>query len=488
MEERVAQASVSAAVSHRASLDPARVALRSADGECVSYGQLHSRALRTAGDLTARWGVGSGDAVVLSAVRGVEFIVAYLAVHHLGAVAVPLAPDLPQVSVREVAERLSARVVLSSETDYSRISGGIADAATSPVLNGCHDPNALADVIFTSGTTGRQKAVMLSHHNLMSSVANINGFVGTCASDVEVVALPLSHSFGLGRVRCCLVAGATVAIADGFARPKQLFSMLDTLGATGFSMVPAAWRTLQRLSGDRLGRFDGQLRYVELGSASMSPGEKRQLAELLPNTRVIMHYGLTEASRAAFLEFGRDHERLDTVGRAGPMVEIGVFSHQGERLSAGMEGEICVRGPMVTLGYLGDPASTAGAFIDDWFRTGDFGAIDETGYVTLRGRVDEMINVGGRKVAPVEIEEALLELDVVADVACVGMADPISGHRVKAFVCWAAEPLEFGELVSLLRSKLEPYKMPAELETVVRIPRTASGKVQRLKLVKGTDS
>lgn len=481
----VAPGSVCGAVAAWAFADPERIALVSMTGVRTSYGELDARASVAAGVLAGRWGVGVGDAVVLSAGRGVGFVVAYLAVHRLGATAVPLAPEVPAARVARVAELVSARAVLSCDVDDELTAG--RDPTDSGVGGCALAPELLADVMFTSGTTGEQKAVMLTHGNLMGSVANINGFVGTSRTDVEVVALPLSHSFGLGRLRCCLVAGATVVVVDGFARAKQLLSVLDESGATGFSMVPAAWRLLRRLSGDRLGRFDGRLRYVELGSAWMSAEEKRELAELLPATRVIMHYGLTEASRATFLEFGRDQDRLDSVGRAAPLAEVAVFSGRGERLGSGVNGEICVRGPMVTPGYLGDPARTTAAFFGEWFRTGDVGSIDDDGFVTLQGRADELINVGGRKVAPEEIEESLLALDAVADVACVGVPDPVAGQRVKAFVCWSGEPLGLPELVRLLRSGLEPYKMPAELETVAEIPRTSSGKIQRLKLLEGDD-
>lgn len=480
--------SVCEAVAGWASVAPDRLALMSSSGERVSYGLLDERAQCAAASLSAELGIAAGDVVVLSAGGGVEFVAVYLGVHRVGAVAVPLAADVPPARVAEIAEALSAKLVLSSQSAYA----GLNDAEAAPQEGGSRceawpESGDLADVMFTSGTTGGQKAVMLTHGNLMGAVANINGFIGTCESDIEVVALPLSHSFGLGRVRCCLVAGATVVVVDGFARPKQLFTALEGSGATGFSMVPAAWRLLQRLSGDRLGRLDGHLRYVELGSAWMSPAEKQELAELLPGTRVIMHYGLTEASRATFLDFGRDRDRLDSVGRPGPLVEIGVFAIDGQRLDAGVEGEICVRGPMVTSGYLGDPARSASAFHDDWFRTGDVGMVDEDGFVMLRGRVDEMINVGGRKVAPQEIEDALLALDEVADVACVGVPDPVAGYRVKAFVCWVGDPLEVAELQGLLRARLEPYKVPAELEPVAVIPRTSSGKIQRLKLLEGAD-
>lgn len=473
--------SVCGAVTKWAMANPHKLALVSATCGSLSYGELDERVAVAAGALSRRWGVGEGDAVVLSSGRGIAFVVAYLAVHRLGAVAIPLPSEAPEKRVARVAELMAARVVLSREASEQL---SAEDCEESPIIvRRLSRPDLLADVMFTSGTTGEQKAVMLTHGNLMGAVANINQFIGTCESDVEVIALPLSHSFGLGRLRCCLVAGATVVVANGFARVKQLFSVLDDSGATGFSMVPAAWRVLQRTSGDRLGRLDGQLRYVELGSAWMSADEKRVLARLLPNTRVIMHYGLTEASRATFLEFGRNGERLDSVGRAGPLVDIGVFSADGERLGCGVDGEICVRGPMVTSGYFGDLDRTSGAYFGEWFRTGDIGSIDEDGFLVLRGRLDELINVGGRKVVPEEIEESLLALDAVADVACVGVPDPLAGQRVKAFVCWSGQPMGLTELVDLVRSELEHFKLPTEVKTVAVIPRTSSGKIQRRKLL-----
>ena len=340
--------------------------------------------------------------------------------------------------------------------------------------------NETADILFTTGTTGAPKGVPLTYKNEAAAARNINAYIGNRTDDIELLALPVSHSFGLGRVRCCLANGQTLHLLGSFVNTKRLFRIMEEEYITGFSMVPASWRFLYKMSGDRLGDYKNQLRYIEMGSAYFSPEDKRYLAELLPTTRVTMHYGLTEASRSAFMEFHEDKAHISTVGKASPNTDIQVFDENGNMLPPGKEGEICVKGEHVTNGYLN--VDNSDIFYNGYFRTGDSGTIDDEGYITLKSRIKELINVGGKKVAPTEVDEQILKIQGVADCACVAIKDPdgVLGEVVKAFIVKEANAeLTFDDIAKQLTDKLEAYKLPAQYEWIETIPKTANGKIQR---------
>jgi len=466
---------------------PAHPAVASG-GRALSYGELLDAA-RAGASVLARAGVEPGDRVLLAAPSAVEFVVAYLATHLAGATAVPVTPKL-------AAEQLEAVVALVRPTVFCAAQGSRAGAASCHTLAlaelagsvaadgaAAHRAPALddaADVLLTSGTTGVPKGTLLTHRNVAAAARNINAFVGTDASDVEVLALPLNHSFGLGRLRCQLVAGGTLVLVPGFMFPNRLFEALETWQASGFSFVPAAWALLRRLTGEGLARFADRLRYIEIGSAPMPLEDKRLLVRLFPRTRLCMHYGLTEASRSAFIEFHASADRLDSVGRASPNVELAVADGAGRLLGAGEVGALVVRGEHVS------PASWTphGPVVreGEWLDTGDVGRIDAGGYVHLLGRAGDVINVGGQKVAPVEVEEVLMRHPAVREAACVGVPDPhgLVGLRVKAFLVRAqATPPSAEELEGFVRTRLEPYKIPVAYEWIDEIPKNELGKPRR---------
>ena len=281
-------------------------------------------------------------------------------------------------------------------------------------------------------------------------------------------------------MRCCLSQGATLILLGSFANVKKLFRTIEEEHVTGFTMVPASWRYLKKLTGNKLGDFRNQLRYIEMGSAFFSKEEKDELAGILPDTRVCMHYGLTEASRSTFMEFHQDSSHMDSVGKASPHTEIKILDENGIECDANQEGEICVKGEHVTHGYLALPV--ADSFFGDYFRTGDWGYKTEDGYVYLISRKKELINVGGKKVSPIEVEEQLLKIPGVEDCACIGVPDAegLLGEVVKAFIVKEKDSnMTFADINDQLSGKLEAYKLPVFYEWIDIIPKTQNGKIQR---------
>ena len=454
----------------------------------VTYAQLATSVEGAAAYLHAQ-GIKTGDHILLSAQKELEFVYIYLAAHLLGIVNVVVDSAAPRERLDYIVGIVQPVAMFGDAanadgykfTPFHEVN--LNQAALDRNLLPSLKSTDIADVMFTTGTTGVPKGVCLSHANIAGSASNTNGFIGTCADDIEALALPLSHSFGLGRLRCVLTVGATLVLVGNFANLKAFFNVIAQEHVTGFGMVPAVWQYIKRLSGRRIGQFAHQLRYIEIGSAALPVEDKLLLMELFPDTRICMHYGLTEASRAMFCEFHESADNLETIGRpASSLVEVCVLDDNGKPVADDVDGEICVRGNMVISSYYLE-ADNQGSFFGDWFKTGDWGHHGADGSYYLTGRKKELINVGGEKVSPVTIEKAIISLGV-PDCACIAIPDPngVLGEVPKAFLLKGDVEMDVEKIRQGLLTLLPPHEIPVQWEWVDELPRTSSGKIQRLKL------
>lgn len=466
---------------------PDKVALISGDTE-ITYSQLWDYCLCAAEKLKQDYHLKKGDRVILSAAGNIEFVYAYFGVHIAGGICVPIDPDTNQTRFEYIEKSTTPVCVMGLLHNVKKETIPFTDVVngTSKATYIAPEQSQVADILFTTGTTGAPKGVALSYNNLSAAARNINAFIGNTSSDVELLALPVSHSFGLGRLRCSLSKGATVVILGTFANVKKFFKEMARCQVTMFAMVPASWGFIKKMSGKYIGKFADQLKFIEIGSSFMPVEDKELLMSLLPKTRICMHYGSTEASRSAFMEFHTYKNNLLSIGKASPNVEIKIFTSQGTPAALGEEGEVCVKGEHVTCSYWNEtPERFASDFYDGYFRTGDCGTMDAEGNIYLKSRIKEMINVGGKKVSPMEVEDILNTIPGIKESACIGIPDPgiVLGEVVKAFIV-ADDNLSDEEIMQQLRPQLEVYKLPVEIERINAIPKTGSGKIQRLSLKK----
>ena len=466
---------------------PDKVALISGDTE-ITYSQLWDYCLCSAEKLKQDYHLKKGDRVILSAAGNIEFVYAYFGVHIAGGICVPIDPDTNQTRFEYIEKSTTPVCVMGLLHNVKKETIPFSDVVngTSKATYIAPEQSQVADILFTTGTTGAPKGVALSYNNLSAAARNINAYIGNTNSDVELLALPVSHSFGLGRLRCTLSKGATVVMLGTFANVKKFFKEMARCQVTMFAMVPASWGFIKKMSGKYIGKFADQLKFIEIGSSFMPVEDKELLMSLLPDTRICMHYGSTEASRSAFMEFHTYKDNLLSIGKASPNVEIKIFTSQGTPAALGEEGEVCVKGEHVTCSYWNEtPERFASDFYDGYFRTGDCGTMDAEGNIYLKSRIKEMINVGGKKVSPMEVEDILNTIPGIKESACIGIPDPgiVLGEVVKAFIV-ADDNLNDEEIIQQLRPQLEVYKLPVEIERINAIPKTGSGKIQRLSLKK----
>ena len=460
--------------------------------QVFSYSRLHALAVATASWL-GRQGVRAQDRVMATAAAGDPwFVVAYLGIHMARAVAVPIDAGRPLAARLAIREQVEPALVLdeiglqSLRTHLEDRDATLEpDGMAAPVATSLRDP---AEILFTSGTTGTPKGVVLTQQNILASTRNIVEFVGNTAADRELLTVPLSHSFGLGRLRSNLSVGGTLILVPGLRFPAVAFHELAAHQATGMSCVPSGLALLRRVAGPRFGELAGALRYMELGSERMDPESKRELMHALPTTRLCMHYGLTEASRSTFLAFHESADRLESVGRPAPRVTVEVRDDAGHPLPANTTGRICVQAATVMAGYWRNPALTQARIdAEGWFDTGDLGYADEEGYLYLQGRADDVINVGGKKVYPTAIEETAMRFPGVREAACVATSDP--AHLVAEVPVLYVVPdedngavLDADALLAFLTRNVELHAVPRQVHLTDALPRTDSGKLKRAEL------
>lgn len=402
-------------------------------------------------------------------------------IEHSGASLVAGEPDHPEWTAVATAARASRLDVLEVPLAERRGRADGAMAAATPA------PGDLAAILYTSGTTGRPKGVMLSHGNLCSNALAIGDYLGLTPADRGLCVLPLHFSYGNSVLHSHLMRGARLTLEDHLAYPHLVLQRIQHEAITGFAGVPATFGLL--LARCRFGDFDlRSLRYVTQAGGAMPQTLTARLRQALPGAEIFLMYGQTEATaRLTYLPPSRLADKAGSVGLPVPGVEIEI--HPQDRaaprraLPPGAVGEICARGPNVMLGYWKDPAATAEVLRDGWLHTGDLGHLDAEGYLFIEGRAVEMIKVGAYRVSPAEIEEVIASLAGVAEAAATAVADELLGQAIKVVVVPApGAALDARAVKAHCRERLAAYKVPKVVEFSSGLPRTSSGKVQRFKL------
>ncbi len=485
-------------------------------GGTVTYAELAAGAGRLARALRAT-GARPGDRSAVVLPNSIAFVRAHFANLLAGLVSVPCDASVTAESFAALAAQACPRILLTDEAGLKRLAAaapiaaaiekifvidgagpwsdprvGSAAAALAAEPDGvfCEQraPGDLAALMYTTGATGGPKGVMLTHENVLAALRSIVEFVRYTPDDREVVILPLSHNFGLGHVYCNLMSGGAVYTENGLVRVGRVLKALESFRATGFPGTPMGFGMLLDQYGPVLASKGAKLRFCVVNSAPLPPERTAQLQTLLPRLDIMVYYGLTEASRSAFISLtrsGPDHYRA--VGKPLPHVELEIRGSSGGRAPAGETGEVVVRGPAVARGYWADEAQTAAAFPDGWLHTGDLGHLDASGCLWITGRLKDLINVGGYKVHPGEVEKVVGTFPAVHDTGAVGLEGlgGLTGEAiVAAVVLRPGHGFDEAGLQRFCLERLEKFKVPARFVAVAEIPRSDTGKVKRADLAR----
>jgi len=468
--------------------DPDAPALIDA-GRTLSFAELEALAASTAGSLT-RLGVHPGDRVAIASGNDLAFVTTYLGALWAGAVAVPLNPQVPSPVIAEELARVEARVLVCGPAGAAHLGlpGAVAYDALPPgdamAVEVERDDDEVAVLLYTSGTAGMPKAAMLTHGNLAANIGQVLGDPGLAvrSEDRTLGVLPFFHVFGLNVVLgVALTAGAAVVAIEPFD-PARAVAAVREHGVTVIAAVPLMYDLFTALPDAPADAFGG-VRLAVSGAAALDPARARAFTERY-GLDIHEGYGLTEAAPIVTSTAAGGATRHGSIGPSVPGVEVRLVDANGHDVVAGDPGEIWVRGPNVFAGYWEDPEATARVITPDgWLRTGDVAVADADGYLSLVDRLKDLIIVSGFNVYPVEVEEALLTHDAVADAGVAALPDARTGEAVGAWV--VAKPgmtVDPDALRTHVGTRLARYKVPTRVTIVGSLPRSPAGKLLRRAL------
>ncbi|MDO3401713.1 AMP-binding protein [Mycolicibacterium neoaurum] len=466
----------------RANANPTGSALADEHNGVLSNADVLARIDATAARLSDA-GVRRGDVVAVKLPNRIELVTTVFAAWKLGAAVTPVNPSLtPNEVAFQLTDSAARMVVTDTAEQHDRIAvltlADLAVADPPAVLPDVPRPaEAVALLVYTSGTTGRPKGVELTHTNLMAMAQGINEAMNSGPDTHSLLILPLFHVNGIVvSVLAPLLAGGQTTITGRFD-PRRFFDLVAQHRPTFFSAVPTIYSMLAALPAE-VAPDTSSLRFAICGAAPMPP----QLIEAFEDrygVPIIEGYGLSEGTCASTTNPLNGIRKPGTVGLALPGQQIAILDGQRVPVAAGTPGEVAIAGPTVMRGYLNRPQETAETIVDGWLHTGDIGFLDADGYLTLVDRAKDMIIRGGENIYPKEIESVLYTHPGVREAAVVGRPDPVYGQMPVAFVTSRSESnLSADVLVAHLAQSLAKYKRP-EVIVADEIPKNPVGKIDK---------
>ncbi len=411
-------------------------------GQSVTYKELSDRIDEKSDYLKQNFKDTRFPIHVFRASQDAEFLVKYFALHRAGLVAAPLEKDTPDDVFHEIDTKLSS----------------------------CSVPDGTADVLYTTGTTGKSKGVMISHRTILANAENLIEGQGFTEDLLFIITGPLNHIGSLSKLYPVLMLGATLAITEGMKDVSQLFAAMDLPYAkVATFLVPSAIRILLKLNAKRLAQYADKIDFIETGAAPIMQSDMQLLCEVLPKSRLYNTYASTETGIISTYNFNDGRCRQGCLGRPMSHSEIIITD----------KGLISCKGDTLMSGYAGDEALTKSVLRDGTIFTSDFGKIDDEGMLVLFGRENDVINTGGFKVAPTEVENVAMSLPQVKDCVCAPAVHPVLGTVIKLFFVSDDTPADIRAIAKQLKSRLENYKVPFYYEQTDEIKRTYNGKTDR---------
>ena len=489
--------------------------LEGKDASCVALHLIDRDAtygdLRATSESVARYlvnaGAQKGDRVLLAADNSLFWVAAYLGILQAGMVCVPLpvgiaADDLayilhitgcrcafvsPRLAVSHAEQLYNLAIVtdravtsIPHATSFADIQSQGSDATDFVNV----EPDDLAALMFTSGSTGNPRGVMVSHANIIANTESIVEYLRLTSQDRIMTVLPFHYCFGTSLLHTHLRVGASLVIDPRFMYPEKILDRMIETECTGFAGVPSHFQILLRKTSFSRRQF-AHLRYVQQAGGHLAPSFVRELRAALPNTSIFVMYGQTEATaRLSYVPPDQLERKLGSIGKAIPGVQLQVVDDSGKAAQPGEVGEIAAEGANVTRGYWDEPEESARCFRNGKLYTGDLGTIDDEGFFYVLDRAKDFLKCGGKRVSCRQLEETLLEFDELLETAIVGMKDEILGEAVKAFVVPRSSNVDGLEqrVLAFCKEHFAHSLVPKQIVVLNSLPKSSSGKVSKQKL------
>ena len=438
-------------------------------------------------------GISKGDYVVVRNSQNTVTLITGLAIQLVGAIFVPLEKNVADQRILEIIDTVDAKLYIAAKKTevpcaFERITQVVKCCVDVPDEGYFTFPESsdIAEVLFTTGTTGKSKGIVLKHKNVVAVAENVIDGVEMKKDNVELIPVPLSHSHGLRRYYANMLNGSSVVIMGSVVFTQEIFDAVEKYGVTAMDLVPAALASILKLSEDQIGDYKEQIDYVQLGSAPIPNQDKETLRRLLPNSRLYNFYGTTESGCSCIIDFNRYPEKKNCIGRPTCNADFAFFNENGEKIDATLEnpGFLSCKGDMNMVGYYQDEALSQSILHQGYIRTEDLAYIDEDGMICLLGRQSDVIVTGGNKIAPSEIEDAAGRIDSVEECACVPVKSELLGQEPKLYVVMKeGYSFDAEKIYQFLKESLENYKVPKIIVEIEKLPRTYNGKILKRELM-----
>ena len=469
-------------------------------------------------------GLKKGERVAIFIENSFEYVVTYYAILKVGGITVALNTDNTSENIEYIAKDCDISLFITNQVQLRKVqqlfkkkeksvwqNNGILvwsklkeikipdsdiefillpeTIKNSPIENINHSIIDLdiASIVYTSGSTGEPRGATLSHLNIVSNTRSIVEYLKLTTNDRIMVVLPFYYIYGKSLLNTHFFVGGSVVIDNRFMYPNVVLETMQEQEITGFSGVPSTFTILLHRSNLKAYKFE-KLRYITQAGGAMAASVQKEVAKAFSPAKLYIMYGATEASaRLSYLDPSDLPRKWGSIGKAIPNVELFVADNDGNKLEAGVEGEIVARGSNIMSAYWNHPEESEKVFKNGYYLSGDIGKMDEEGFIYVVGRSKDMLKIGGNRVSAKEIEEALIEHQNVTEAAVIGVDDDILGEAPKAFiVLMDKKNLDNGfidELNNFLKSKIAVYKLPKFYEFIDALPKNESGKVLKKKLI-----
>ncbi|MBQ6560455.1 MAG: acyl--CoA ligase [Erysipelotrichaceae bacterium] len=452
------------------------------DDEIVTYRDLKEMILNAYSCLREK-GIEKNDKVLVQSIHNKYCTACYYAVHLLNAVLVPFEKNAPQERVLEIADNTDAKLIIS-RNDTGRDWCSYDEIAASVYRNEWNgqypDIDSDCEMVFTTGTTGKSKGVLITHRNMSWYTYAIAKATQMKEGNRFFITTPLNHAGGLRRTHLSLANGCCVIYMDGLMNLKKYFAYIENYRATSLYLPPVAIRVLMNSAKDELMKYQDQIDFVYSSSSPIPAGDCELLREMLPKTRLYNAYEASETPGVSLYDYNTDQILKGCMGKANEGVELAILKEDGNiTKDIDISGQICIKSPMNMHGYYKAEEISASVFKDGWFVSSDLGHFDEEGNIYYDGRKGDVINIAGYKIAPTDVEEVAL-LDVnIRECICVEAENKLGMPVLKLLVVPKNENFDSKALTKLIASKLEPYKVPKLIETIDEVHKTFNGKIDR---------
>ena len=421
--------------------------------------------------------------------NSISFIIAYLGIINSGKIVHLISPEISEINLFNQLKSSKSKNIICNQLmkkkilNFNSIKTTIFDIEEILLKHNNKEIesslNKFAYLIYTSGTTAEPKGVTVSHLMIEFTTKNIVKVLGYSNSDTDLLPLPLNHSFGLGCIHTSLYVGSTLVLLKNASNLEEILESLKKYKITTLAAVPATLTKILNFKNKELEDYFSEIRLIITNSTAIPKKTVIQFKEILKKGNLATYYGLTEASRSTFMVFDKNNQREESVGKCSPNVEIKIVNKEENNLKLG---DIFIKGENVIKKYWNNVEADKNIF-ENWLKTGDTGYFDNEGYLFLKGRSDEIINVGGEKVMPIEIEQTIKNIPGVEDAVAFGVEHEIFGQTIKLNIIKSKNSdIDKAQILSYCIKNLERFKIPSKIDFVEKIPKTDYGKVKRFML------